>query len=56
MIGVWSLVVAGLCLAVYCVVPSEHLALPQTAAGIALTIPFSRLAGAPLALAWNRHR
>ncbi len=56
MIGVWGVVVAGLCLAVYCFVPSEHLALTQAAAGIVLTIPFSRLAGAPLALAWNRHR
>jgi uncharacterized membrane protein YjjP (DUF1212 family) len=24
--------------------------------GIALLIPFARLAGAPLALQWNRHR
>jgi len=56
MIGIWSVLVGGLCLAVYCSVPSEHLALAPAAAGIALNIPFSRLAGAPLALAWNRHR
>lgn len=56
MIGAWTLVVAGLCLAVYCFVPGEHLALGTAAAGIALNIPFSRLAVAPLALAWNRHR
>jgi hypothetical protein len=56
MIGIWSLVVAGLCLVVYWFVPSEHFALGTAVAGIALNIPFSRLAGAPLALAWNRHR
>jgi hypothetical protein len=56
MVGMWSLVVAGLCLVVCCFVPSEHLALGTAAAAIALNIPFSRLAGAPLALASNRHR
>jgi hypothetical protein len=56
MLGIWSVVVAGLCLAVYYFVPSEHLPLGMAAAAIALNTPFSRLAGAPLAVAWNRHR
>ena len=56
MLGIWSLAVAGLCAAMYCLVPSDHLPLGTAAAAISLNIPFSRLAGAPLALAWNRHR
>ena len=36
--------------------PSEYLALHSVALGVVLFLPLARLAAAPLALAWNRHR
>jgi hypothetical protein len=55
-VGIWGLAVAGLCLAAYFYLPSEQFPLTTAAAAFAIGIPFSRLAVAPLALAWNRHR
>jgi hypothetical protein len=56
MVGVWSLLAGGLWLTAWSLAPSGSLPLPTLAAGIAMSVPFSRLAGAPLALHWNRHR
>ena len=56
MVALWCLVVAGLCVAIHFFAPSGPMGLGTAAAAIALGIPFSRLAAAPLALAWNRHR
>jgi hypothetical protein len=56
MIGAWTLVVAGVSLSVLYLIPSGIIATSQLLAAVALLIPFARLAGAPLALEWNRHR
>jgi len=56
MAATWLAVVAALCgLALY-LLPGEHAAPTKVVPGIALFVPFARLAGAPLALEWNRHR
>jgi hypothetical protein len=54
--GVWGLLVLGLCLLGWWLVPAGRVSLPNLLAGVALIVPFSRVMGAPLALAWNRHR
>jgi hypothetical protein len=54
--GLWCLVVLGLCVLACLLVPAERVSIGSILPGIALLVPFSRLAGAPLALAWNRHR
>jgi hypothetical protein len=56
MIGIWMLVVAALCLIAFTFLPTALASPSNIVPGIALFTPFSRLAGAPLALAWNRHR
>jgi hypothetical protein len=56
MIGVWCLVAGGLWLAAWWLLPTGIVPLSTVTAGIVLLVPFSRLAGAPLALHWNRHR
>jgi len=56
MVGVWSLIAGGLWLTAWSLAPAGSVPLATVAAGIALAVPFSRLAGAPLALHWNRHR
>jgi hypothetical protein len=38
------------------VVPADAVSLPALALGVVLLLPLNRLAAAPLALAWNRHR
>jgi hypothetical protein len=50
----WCLVATALFLLALQLNPA--LPVPSTIALVALFVPFSRLAGAPLALAWNRHR
>jgi hypothetical protein len=56
MVGTWLATVAALCgLALY-LLPGEYAKPLNVIAGIALYVPFSQLAGAPLALEWNRHR
>ncbi|MCI0358816.1 MAG: hypothetical protein L0211_10075 [Planctomycetaceae bacterium] len=55
-IGVWSLVVVVLCLICVWLIPPQLISTSIMLAGVVLGIPFSRIAGAPLALAWNRHR
>jgi hypothetical protein len=56
MIGVWCLVAGGLWLAAWWLAPTGVVPLTTVAGAIVLLVPFSRLAGAPLALHWNRHR
>jgi hypothetical protein len=56
MVGGWSLIILALCLTGVWLIPSEHVPLRSLLAGAILAIPFSRLAAAPLALDWNRHR
>jgi hypothetical protein len=56
MIGGWGLIVTVLCLLIIWLVPGNLLPFRDAIAGIVLLVPFSRLAGAPLALDWNRHR
>jgi len=56
LLGGWSAVVLGLCLLACLLVPGQAIAWTTLVPSIALLVPFSRLAAAPLALAWNRHR
>lgn len=37
-------------------IPAQPVPAPYLALGVAWFVPFTRLAAAPLALAWNRHR
>jgi hypothetical protein len=53
---IWGLVVIGLCSIALAFSPTTQVSVFDIVSGIALLTPFSRLAGAPLALAWNRHR
>ena len=56
MFAAWGLIVAALCLAAHQLIPSQILSTSSAIAAIVVLIPFSRLAAAPLALEWNRHR
>lgn len=56
MLAVWGLVVLELWLLVSWLIPGQLLSKGSALAAVVLFIPFSRLAGAPLALEWNRHR
>jgi len=56
MVVTWFALASVLCgLALY-LLPGGYDAPLNTVLGICLFIPFARLAGAPLALEWNRHR
>ncbi|HEV3344379.1 MAG TPA: hypothetical protein VG125_28645 [Pirellulales bacterium] len=52
---VWCAAVASLCGAMFWLAPAGTSSL-QLMCGATLVVPFARLAGAPLALAFNRHR
>jgi hypothetical protein len=52
----WSLLVAGLYLIAACLTPSEFWSAGGVLTAVVLSSPLSRLAGASLALEWNRHR
>jgi hypothetical protein len=56
MFGMWCLVVLGLSSIALWRLPLDGVSAASIVTGIVLLIPFSRLAGAPLAVAWNRHR
>jgi hypothetical protein len=56
MVGGWSVIILALWLIAVWLIPPEQVPVSSLLAGIILAIPFSRLAGAPLALDWNRHR
>ncbi|HZN36638.1 MAG TPA: hypothetical protein VFB80_22565 [Pirellulaceae bacterium] len=56
MVAMWLAAVGSLCALALFLLPPEYAAPKNVIPGIALFSPFSRLAGAPLALEWNRHR
>jgi hypothetical protein len=56
MLGAWGLVVFGMSAIAIWLIPEQILSLSGAVAAAVLSVPFSRLAGAPLALEWNRHR
>jgi hypothetical protein len=56
MIVAWCLIVAGLFSAAWWFVPNQHWSASGAFAAAVLFVPFCRPLGAPLALAWNRHR
>ena len=55
-LGTWAIVVTGLSGLALWLIPGARVATFDIISGVALWIPFSRLAGATLALDWNRHR
>jgi hypothetical protein len=55
-IATWLAVVLSLTALALTLLPAEHAPAKQIVLGIVLLIPFARVAGAPLALEWNRHR
>jgi hypothetical protein len=52
----WCAMVIGFCALALWIVPAGQVSAANLVSGLALFVPFSRLAGAPLALEWNRHR
>jgi hypothetical protein len=56
MVATWLVVTLSLTAIALASLPPEHAAATKIFPGIALLIPFARVAGAPLALEWNRHR
>jgi hypothetical protein len=52
----WATIVAGWCLLAWWRLPPGIVSPGMVVAAIVLAIPFARVAGAPLALDWNRHR
>ncbi len=55
-LALWLLAAAGLFVLLYGAVPEGAAPVSLLAFGAALGVPLVRLAAAPLALAWNRHR
>ena len=56
MVGAWGLTVTGLFLVAIWLIPGQLLSMSSALAAVVLSVPFSRIAGAPLSLGWNRHR
>jgi hypothetical protein len=56
MVAMWLALVGSLCAVALVLLPPTYATPANVIPGVALFIPFSRLAGAPLALEWNRHR
>jgi len=56
MVGAWGVTAVALYLIASWLIPSELLSAIGVFAAVTLSVPFSRLAGAPLSLEWNRHR
>jgi len=55
-LAIWLTLAAGLFAALYALLPEEWFSPSCVVLGIVLMLPLTRLALAPLALAWNRHR
>jgi hypothetical protein len=53
---IWLTFAAGLFAALYSLLPDDWFSVPGVVLGIVVLLPLTRLALAPLALAWNRHR
>lgn len=56
MLAIWLAVAFGLFVALSALLPDNWFSVSGIVLGIALLLPLTRLALAPLALAWNRHR
>jgi hypothetical protein len=56
MIATWIFVVAALTSLTIWLIPPGAASIRDILSSIVLLVPFSRLAGAPLAVEWNRHR
>jgi hypothetical protein len=56
LLGLWLLLVGGLFALAYLVIPAGAVPAVLLACGVVLSLPLARVAAAPLALAWNRHR
>jgi hypothetical protein len=56
LLALWLLLAGGLFTLAFAVVPGAIVPVPLLACGVVLTLPLARVAAAPLALAWNRHR
>jgi uncharacterized membrane protein YraQ (UPF0718 family) len=52
----WMLLASLLFGALAWTVPTEHVPIEYVALGVLFAMPMARLAGTPLALAYNRHR
>jgi hypothetical protein len=52
----WLLAAVGLLAVLWWLVPTGQVSLPPLAFGVVLFLPLTRLAAAPVVLAWNRHR
>jgi hypothetical protein len=55
-LGVWLVLAVGTFGVLYALLPDDWFSVPGVVLGIVLVMPLTRLALAPLALAWNRHR
>jgi hypothetical protein len=55
-LAIWSTLVVGLFGVLYWLLPAGQTSVSAIVLGIALLVPLTRLALAPLALDWNRHR
>ncbi len=56
MLAIWLALAAALFAALYALLPDTWFSVPGVVLGIVLLLPLTRLALAPLALSWNRHR
>jgi hypothetical protein len=56
LVGAWLLTAASLFALLLSLVPSDLVPAHSLALAVVLIVPLARLAAAPLALAWNRHR
>ncbi|HTU19647.1 MAG TPA: hypothetical protein VMG10_16420 [Gemmataceae bacterium] len=56
MLALWFTLALGAFAALYALLPDDWFSVPGVILGIMLLLPLTRLALAPLALAWNRHR
>jgi hypothetical protein len=56
LVGLWLLAAGCLLGLHFGLVPSELVPMRYAALGVVLVLPLNRLAAAPLALNWNRHR
>jgi hypothetical protein len=56
LLSLWLVIALGLIAFLGWLIPDNYMSVPSTVLGIILSLPLARLATAPLALAWNRHR
>lgn len=56
MLAIWFALAIGSFAALYALLPKDWFSVPGVVLAIVLLLPLTRLALAPLALSWNRHR